>query len=318
MVNVPLIADRLALRLVGFTAEDAGFIDNVLSDSGGGTFTNADLVDDDVNSAETSGARAALRWDVTDDVDVTLGALFQDLSTDGHGDVNIGVGDLNQVRFEDESLDDKWYQVALTLNASLGFGDLILSASYFDRDFHYEADATAYEFNFNQNFINCVPDAYYDCTSPVYDFGGDPRGFATNDEQIEITTFEARLQSPSDSESRWAWLVGAFYSEEKEHTEFDSFVRGYENTGPSGISTTCSTTSMRSVLAADGTLVSGPLRHRARAGCGVRRALLRPDRELHDHGGRALVRLRPQVRTASGTARGVRRVFPAGRQPGLE
>ena len=230
MVNVPLIADRLALRLVGFTAEDAGFIDNVLSDSGGGTFTNADVVDDDVNSAETSGARAALRWDVTDNVDVTLGALFQDLSTDGHGDVNIGVGDLNQVRFEDESLDDKWYQVGLTLNASLGFGDLVLSASYFDRDFHYEADATAYEFNFNQNFINCVPDAYYDCTSPVYDFGGDPRGFATNDEQIEITTFEARLQSPSDSESRWAWLVGAFYSEEKEHTEFDSFVRGYEDT----------------------------------------------------------------------------------------
>ena len=29
--------DRLALRLVGFTAEDAGFIDNVLSDSPGGT-----------------------------------------------------------------------------------------------------------------------------------------------------------------------------------------------------------------------------------------------------------------------------------------
>ena len=139
MVNVPLIADRLALRLVGFTAEDAGFIDNVLSDSGGGTFTNADVVDDDVNSAETSGARAALRWDVTDNVDVTLGALFQDLSTDGHGDVNIGVGDLNQVRFEDESLNNKWYQVGLTLNASLGFGDLVLSASYFDRDFHYEA-----------------------------------------------------------------------------------------------------------------------------------------------------------------------------------
>ena len=66
--------------------------------------------------------------------------------------------------------------------------------------------------------------------SAVYDFGGDPRGFATNDEQTEITTFEARLQSPSDSESRWAWLVGAFYSEEKGHTEFDSFIRDYEDT----------------------------------------------------------------------------------------
>ena len=42
MVNVPLVQDKLAVRLVGFTSEDAGFIDNVLSDSQGGTFTNAD------------------------------------------------------------------------------------------------------------------------------------------------------------------------------------------------------------------------------------------------------------------------------------
>ena len=234
MLNVPLIADRLALRLVGFTAEDAGFIDNVLSESprgqtfpGEGTFDNADQVDDDVNSSQTSGARAALRWDVTDDVDVTLGALFQDLSTDGHGDVNFGVGDLNQVRFEDENLDDKWYQVGLTLNASTSFGDLILSASYFDRDFRYEADATDYEFTFSRNYATYV---FYDWSGVDEPGGGDPRGFATNDEQTEITTFEARLQSPGDSESRWAWLVGAFYSEEKGHTEFDSFIRDYEDT----------------------------------------------------------------------------------------
>ena len=225
--NVPLVADRLALRFVGFTAEDAGFIDNVLSESprgqtfpGEATFDNADRVAEDVNEAKTKGARAALRWDATDDVDVTLTGLIQDLEAGGHGDVNLGVGDLNQVRFEDESLDDKWYQVGLTLNASLGFGDLVLSASYFDRDFHYEADATDYEFNFQLNYATYV----------VYDFGGDPRGFATNDEQTDITTFEARLQSPSDSESRWGWLVGAFYSEEKGHTEFDSFIRGYEDT----------------------------------------------------------------------------------------
>ena len=44
MLNLPL-ADRLALRLVGFAAEDAGYIDNVLSDSPGGTFDNADVVE---------------------------------------------------------------------------------------------------------------------------------------------------------------------------------------------------------------------------------------------------------------------------------
>jgi len=69
------------------------------------------------------------------------------------------------------------------------------------------------------------------CYYNVYDFGGDPRGFATNDEQTKITTLEARLQSPGDSESRWGWLAGVFYSQEKSHTEFDSYVRGYQDTG---------------------------------------------------------------------------------------
>ncbi len=222
MVNIPLAADRVSLRLVGFAAEDAGYIDNVLSASQGGTFDNSNVVEDDINSVETTGARAALRFDFTEDVNATFGAIVQDVATDGHSDVTVGVGDLDQVRFEEESLDDRWHQLALTMNASLPVGDLVVSASYFDRDFHYEADATDYEFAFTQLAI------YYN--TDFYDFGGDPRGFATNDEQTEITTFEARLQSSADSDSRWSWLGGIFYSEETGHTEFDSFVRGYENT----------------------------------------------------------------------------------------
>jgi outer membrane receptor protein involved in Fe transport len=240
MLNIPLAADRFALRLVGFTAEDAGYIDNVLGNSQGtGTdncsgpcpgFTNADVVAKDVNSTRTSGGRAALRWDASEDVNATLGVVFQDVSADGHGDINLDVGDLNQVRFEKESLDDKWYQLALTINASLPIGDATLTASYFDRDFRYEGDATDYEFRFNDNFANCVPSAYYDCTSTVYDFGGDPRGIATNHEATRITTVEARLTSPGDSESRWGWLAGVFYSQERGHSEFDGYVRDYQDT----------------------------------------------------------------------------------------
>ncbi len=150
MVNLPLVADKLSLRLVGFTSEDAGFIDNVLSTSPGGTFDNANVVDKDVNTIKTSGGRASLRWDVSDNVDLTLGALFQDAHADGHGDMSLDKGDLEQVRFEKESLDDKWYQLALTLNAELPFAEAVVSASYFDRNFRYEADATEYEFGFNQ------------------------------------------------------------------------------------------------------------------------------------------------------------------------
>src|SRR6185436_15944439 len=60
MVNIPLVADRLALRLVGFTSEHAGYIDNVLGDSPGvrsgdgritgAPFDNSGQVDEDVNS----------------------------------------------------------------------------------------------------------------------------------------------------------------------------------------------------------------------------------------------------------------------------
>src|SRR5918994_7642659 len=243
MVNLPL-SDRVALRLVGFAAEDAGFIDNVLTQSKGQTFDNADVVDEDVNTVNTTGARAALRFEINEGLDLTLSGLYQDLSADGHGDVTpastdgfgyANVGDLEQVRFSEENLDDTWYQLGLTLNAATPIGDLVIAASYFDRDFHYEADATDYEWNFNCPRFDSLgnenpPPPFCQPNYAVYDFGGDPRGFAQNDEQTEITTFEARLQSRADEESRWSWLIGAFYSKEKGHTQFDSFVNDYADT----------------------------------------------------------------------------------------
>ena len=234
MVNVPL-GERVSLRLVGFTAEDAGYIDNVLSLSQGETFDNSDVAEKDVNSIRTNGGRAALGIDIGDNVDLTLGAIYQDVSTNGHSDVNEGRGDLRQVRFEQESLDDEWYQLALTFNATLPFGELVVAGSYFDRKFAYEADASDYEFSLNcprydyDGNLN-PPPPFCQPNFTAYDFGGDPRGFATNDEDTEIETFEVRLQSNSDAESRWSWLAGAFYSKETGHTEFGSFNRGYANT----------------------------------------------------------------------------------------
>ncbi len=112
----------------------------------------------------------------------------------------------NRCGFPKESLDDSWYQLGLTLNAATPIGDLVLAASYFDRDFHYEADATDYEWNFNCPRYDSAgnqnpPPPACQPNYAVYDFGGDPRGFAQNDEQTEITTFEARLQSRADEEA---------------------------------------------------------------------------------------------------------------------
>jgi iron complex outermembrane recepter protein len=236
MVNVPL-GEKAALRIVGFTARDGGYIDNVLKGSlgdgeSGATFDNADVVKKDVNEQEVGGGRLSLRVEPSERFDVTFGALFQNTDVSGHGDVDVDkpddeddygeIGDLQQVRFSKETMADDWYQLSLAMNAKLPFADAVLATSYFNRDFRYQADATAYENAFNRTAI-----AY---ESPVYDFGGDPRGFATNHEVTKITTAELRLSSKAESESRWSWIAGAFYSKERQHTDFDSYVRNYSAT----------------------------------------------------------------------------------------
>ena len=60
--------------------------------------------DNDVNSSTTTGGRAALRWLVNEDWTVDVAGIIQDLEVDGFGDATGGLGDLQQLRFQDESL----------------------------------------------------------------------------------------------------------------------------------------------------------------------------------------------------------------------
>ncbi len=243
MVNIPLAQDTLAIRLVGFRSDEAGYIDNVLGQSQDDQweenriaaglpvrprFDNADQVDDDVNSSTTTGARAALRWFANDDWTVDIAGVYQKLEVDGFGDTNLDVGDREQVRFEDESLDDEWYQLSLTLEGNLGFADTVLTASYFNREMHYEADATDYLHDFDQKYDPTYSNGEY--YTIIYDFTGAPRGYGIQDQEDDRWTFEGRLTTPAESTSRWSGLVGFFYSNLERKQLFTSTVRDFSNT----------------------------------------------------------------------------------------
>jgi len=221
MVNIP-VSENVAIRLTGFTNEDAGYIDNILATSQGGTFNNAAVVKDDINSSEMSGGRASMRVNLNEDWTLDLVGIYQKRETNGFGDTNTDRGDLEQVRFNDENLDEEWYQLGLTLEGSMGWADATLALSYFDRDFTYQADNSDYLTEFTKQSDNYPFYAFYDF--------GDPNAIATNDIHNDRWSVEARLATPSDSPSKWAGLVGAFYSNSATNGDFRSTLPGLTDT----------------------------------------------------------------------------------------
>ena len=226
MVNVPLVKDKLALRLVGFHEEEAGFIDNILAPglpgpfgpTSGAPYDNSAVAKDDINSSDTSGGRVALRWTPNETWTIDAQAIYQKLNVDGLSDVDLSeeahegfvIGELEQIRYGEDTFNDEWYQLALTAEAKLGFADVTATGSYMQRKTRYEVDSTAYAFLYAQD------NGY---VYSFYDFG-ERSHFSTDASKNTNKTFEIRLSTPSDSDSRWAGIVGFFYNKFEDHTVF--------------------------------------------------------------------------------------------------
>jgi outer membrane receptor protein involved in Fe transport len=226
-VNIPL-SDSVAIRLAGFSALDAGFIDNVLGNtvvddvfgSGlGGQKNNSAFVADDINDVNWLGARASIRWLVNDNWTVTATANYQDLESDGYMDYDPSVGDLETVKFAKETRTDEWLQTSLVIEGDLGFAQLVSATSYYDRDTFYVHDTQSYAAYFHYAF-----GLYYGYAT--YDFGLDPTGYLTNDQNNESLTQEIRLSGSTD---RINWTLGGFWQESEEFWDFLTYVDDYSN-----------------------------------------------------------------------------------------
>jgi outer membrane receptor protein involved in Fe transport len=226
MANIPLIEDKLALRIVGFHAEEAGFIDNIsvaglpgpFGPTSGAAYNNSTFAEDDINSADVNGGRVSLRWTPNENLTIDAQAIYQKTDVDGFGDVDLnegahagfGIGTLEQVRYGEEKFKDEWYQLALTAEANLGFADVMATGAYMKRKTRYDVDSTAYAFVYAQD--NGTAYSFYDF--------GERTHFSSDDSNARNWSFEARVSTPADSDSRWAGIVGFFYNKSKDHTVF--------------------------------------------------------------------------------------------------
>ena len=229
VVNVPL-GENVAIRVVGFSARDAGFIDNVLGESLGGGFDNAAFVDKDINSVEYAGGRAALRWTPNEDWTVDLSAVYQQMdansyseedvfSNGGNGHAELEGRELAVVRFQNESRSDEWMQLALTLQGDFGWAQFTSATSYFTRNIAYFQDNTDYTFYLSHSF-----GANY----AIYDLGADPVGLGWHDSPfIDRIAQEFRLQGSTE---KITWVAGLFYEKVEEGFSFFSRIEDYEDT----------------------------------------------------------------------------------------
>jgi iron complex outermembrane receptor protein len=257
MVNIPLSEGKAALRLVGFQAEEAGYIDNVLSSSpvgpvyprgGVGTFDNSEFVEDNVNSVTSKGARATLRWQPTDEWTIDFGGIYQQREEDGFGDTDLtenflaaeSFGKWEQARYEEEDFDDEWYQLALTVEGTIGGADVVLAASFLDRETNFRADATTYLGGWQERYAPKISDDPAGCLDgtveycfSIYDYypSQDPRAQVFETDNAERTSVEIRVASPGDSNSRWSGIIGAFYNKTESHSHFASNVKDLTESG---------------------------------------------------------------------------------------
>ena len=228
VLNAPLIPGVLAIRLVGFSAKDGAFIDNVLGDSPGGTFDNSSVAKKNASGeGNYLGGRATMRWQPNDTWAVTAGAVFQDFEGSGNQDHEPGVvGSLNNVRFMDERRDDTWSQFGLTLEADLGFADLVSATTYFTREVFYNLDNTAYASYLRNIYVNYAGNPY--TNFPQYAFGPDPVGLGwRQDQNTRRFSQEFRL---SKEGTKWAWLAGLFYEKFDDHWDYRSQIDDFEST----------------------------------------------------------------------------------------
>jgi len=176
MINLPLIENQLALRVVGFKRDDGGFVDNVA------------LGKKDINDVDTEGGRAALRWTPMEELAVTGTVYYQDQNVGGgfHFNPSIDPDNPQTDVLSNEPYNDEQVLYNLKLEYTFDWAQALYSFSWFDRNA---------VFRFHNGFTG-IP------FPPV---------LATQPEPLQALSHEFRLTSTGDN--LVDWTVGLFYSD---------------------------------------------------------------------------------------------------------
>lgn len=220
MVNVPLVNDRMALRISGSSRHEGGWIDKQQPVLDYDPFDPAQYAADpqvrrqrDINDLDVDAVRATLRFDLTDDLHLTVSAYRQATQTGGQFNFDDPPGSFRdplQARLLDEGLDDESNLYNALVEYDLAGYSLVSSTSVMERDIERVEDTSRLSFVFlsaldlGGGFL--LPQLLADLGLPPLHLYPTPYAF---DSRARTFTQELRLSTPDDQRLRAT--VGLYY-----------------------------------------------------------------------------------------------------------
>jgi iron complex outermembrane receptor protein len=204
MLNLPIVADTLALRISGGFVRQGGWIDDLRPTTGNLTENaGTSAVRKDVNWTRTGTVRVALRWNATPSLTITPSLIWQDGYSNAdrpHSDVTFGRLARLKARYEDSFAKERFVIGSLLIeNRFDTLGGVILSSnsSYLDRLNRLSFDVTAFDSPIVEAVVGPGPGGKLFPT-PLVDFG-------------RTKQFTEEVRAVSDGTGRLQYVLGAFY-----------------------------------------------------------------------------------------------------------
>ena len=206
VVNVPLIEDELAVRVVAYKFDNSGYIENKVSSqlhpSIASAVASGGVARDrgDVGADEYTGARVATLWRPNKDLDITLTYLQQEIEQDGKPEANLDLDGSYQQQRLNTGVEGSSYEflkndidiTSLVVNYDVGWATISSASSWLDYLVETEEDIS-----FLRN------DAFFADTS---------RDTSLFVEELKLVS---QLQGPVQ-------FVAGYYYEDKEDSHDDS------------------------------------------------------------------------------------------------
>jgi iron complex outermembrane recepter protein len=239
MLNIPLIADTLAIRGVIYNDSRGGYINNVPgtfrranSDVGiayaGGTvpadsvvINNNNLVGNAINPVTYKGIRTELLYKFNEDWNALVTQSYQDMEADGvfyetpQSSAGEKLPDLSVQLYNPSYDKDRFENTSWTVNGRLGLLKVVYAGSYLVRHIDQVGDYT--------NYARGVYADYYQCLSPAQTGGAgkcySPSATWRDREINSHDSQELRFSTPDDWRTRG--ILGVFWENYTIHETTD-------------------------------------------------------------------------------------------------